>query len=166
MSRRFSLLAVVLLVAVVAIDLTPAFGQTATKRYLYMSTPDGAQKEGRSGNGILIFDIDNGHKFVRRINVPVFEEGLRGFAGNLKTHSLYFSTSNRRVGAFDLETDRVLWEKTYEAGADRSSVTLDGKKNLRPDGMVGSIRGRRPPGRRGGERRTPEAHSRRAAGTQ
>ena len=79
-----------------------AYGQAPTKRYLYMSTPDASQKEGRAGNGILIFDIDNGHKFVRRINVPIFEEGIRGFAGNLKTHSVYYSTSNRRVGAFDL----------------------------------------------------------------
>ena len=43
-----------------------AFGQSGTKRYLYLSMPDGAQKEGRSDPpGILIFDIDNGHKFVR-----------------------------------------------------------------------------------------------------
>ena len=80
-----------------------AYGQTPAKRYLYMSTPDASQKEGRAGNGILIFDIDNGHKFVRRVNIPIFEEGIRGFTGNLKTHSVYYSTSNRRVGAFDLE---------------------------------------------------------------
>ena len=40
---------------------------SAEKHYLYLSTPDGAQSEGRSGNGILIFDIDHGHKFVKRI---------------------------------------------------------------------------------------------------
>ncbi len=121
------------LIAVLSIAVA-AFGQPSTKRYLYMSTPDGAQKEGRSGNGILIFDIDDGHKLVRRINVPIFEEGLRGFTGNLKTHSVYYSTSNRRVGAFDLEKDRVVWEKTYELGADRSSITLDGKKIYVPTG--------------------------------
>ena len=39
---------------------TFAFGQSATKRYLYLSMPDGAQKEGRSDPPrILIFDIDN-----------------------------------------------------------------------------------------------------------
>lgn len=112
-----------------------AFGQGSTKRYFYMSTPDGAQKEGRSGNGILIFDIDNGHKLVRRIDVPIFEEGLRGFTGNLKAHSVYYSTSNRRVGSFDLEKERVVWEKTYEVGADRSSITLDGGKIYVPTGF-------------------------------
>jgi DNA-binding beta-propeller fold protein YncE len=99
-----------------------------------MSTPDGAQQEGRSGNGILIFDIDDGHRFVRRIDIPVFEEGIRGFTGNLRTHSVYFSTSNRRVGAFDLEKEQVVWNRTYEAGADRSSITLDGKKLYVPTG--------------------------------
>src|SRR5215510_9752068 len=96
-----------------------AFGQSPVKRYLYISTPDAAQANYRSGEGILVFDIDQGHKFVRRINIPAFKEGLRGFTGNLKTHSAYFSTSNRRVGAFDLETEKIVWDKTYEGGADR-----------------------------------------------
>ena len=129
MNRHLSLFA--LLFSVVAL----AFGQSATKRYLYLSMPDGAQKEGRSDPpGILIFDIDNGHKFVRRIDVPIFSEGLRGFAGNLKTHRVYFSSTNRRLGAFDLETEKIVWEKTYEAGCDRSSITMDGKKIYVPTG--------------------------------
>jgi DNA-binding beta-propeller fold protein YncE len=111
-----------------------AFSQSQTKRYLYMSTPDAAQKDYRSGQGILIFDIDDGHKFVRRIDIPAFKEGLRGFTGNLKTHTAYFSTSNRRVGAFDLETEKIVWNRFYEAGADRSSVTQDGKKVYVPTG--------------------------------
>jgi len=114
---------------------TLAFGQSGTKRYLYLSMPDGAQKEGRSDPpGILIFDIDNGHKFVRRIPIPAFSEGLRGFAGSLKTHRVYFGSTNRRLGAFDLETEKVVWEKTYEAGCDRSSITMDGKKLYVPTG--------------------------------
>jgi outer membrane protein assembly factor BamB len=111
-----------------------AVGQSGVKRYLYMSMPDGAQEPGRSGTGILIFDIDDGHKFVRRINIPIFEEGLRGFAGNLKMHRVYYSTTNHRLGAFDLETEKVVWEKTYDVGCDRSSVTLDGKKIYVPTG--------------------------------
>jgi putative pyrroloquinoline-quinone binding quinoprotein len=113
-----------------------------SKRYLYMSTPDASQENYKSGQGILVFDIDDGHKFVRRIDVPDFSEGLRGFTPNLKTRRAFFSTSNKRVGAIDLETGKVLWSRTYEAGADRSSVTLDGKKlyvptgwwDLKPDG--------------------------------
>ena len=106
----------------------------AAQRYLYMSTPDGAQTEGHSGNGIMVFDIDHGHRFVRRIEIPSFREGLRGFTGNAKTHRLYYSTTNRRLGCFDLETDRVVWERVFEAGCDRSSVTPDGKKIYVPTG--------------------------------
>src|SRR5207249_4413733 len=90
-----------------------------------------AQEEGRSNPpGILIFDIDNGHKLVRRIKVPIFAEGLRGFAGNLKMHRVYFSSTNHRVGAFDLETEKIVWEKTYDAGCDRSAVTMDSQQRI------------------------------------
>src|SRR5262245_53570676 len=109
-------------------------GAPTEAHYLYMSTPDGAQSEGRSGNGFLIFDIDNAHKLVRRVEIPSFKEGLRGFTGNAKTHRIYYSTTNRRLGCFDLETDKILWERQYEAGCDRSSVTLDGKKIYVPTG--------------------------------
>ena len=111
-----------------------AFGQSETRRYLYLSTPDGAQTEGRSGTGIMIFDIDDGHKFVRRIDIPIFKEGIRGFAGSLSAHSVFYSTSNRRLGRFDVETEKVVWEKTYAAGCDRSSITPDGKKIYVPTG--------------------------------
>lgn len=114
---------------------SPGAGESRTGRYLYLSTPDGAQKDGRSSPGILIFDIDDGHKFVRRIDIPIFEEGLRGFTGNLKTHSVYYSTTNRRLGAFDLETEKIVWEKTYDAGCDRSSITMDGQKLYVPTGF-------------------------------
>lgn len=110
----------------------PAYAQV--NRYLYISTPDGAQQQGRSGTGILVFDIDNNHKFVRRIDIPIFEEGLRGFTGNLETHCVYYSTTNRRLGCFDLETEKVVWEETYEAGCDRSSITIDGSKIYVPTG--------------------------------
>ena len=112
-----------------------AQNQSETKRFLYLSTPDAAQVEGQAqGAGILIFDIDNGHSLVRRIDIPVFEEGLRGFAANLETHSAYFSTQNPRIGAFDLETEQITWQQSHHLGSDRSSITLDGKKLYVPTG--------------------------------
>ena len=129
MKLTISLLAIFLSIA------TLAFGQSQTKRYLYISTPDAAQKNYVSGQGILVFDLDQGHKFVRRIDIPAFKGGLRGFTGNLKTHRAYFSISDgHRVGAFDLETEKVVWDKTFDAGADRSSITMDGKKIYVPTG--------------------------------
>ncbi|MEZ5327773.1 MAG: PQQ-binding-like beta-propeller repeat protein [Verrucomicrobiales bacterium] len=104
------------------------------RRYLYCSTPDGAQVEGKSGTGIVIFDIDNGHKFVRRIDIPIFMEGLRGFTGCTETKSLYYSTTNRRLGCFDLESEKVVWDKQYDRGCDRSCITPDGKRIYAPSG--------------------------------
>ena len=106
-----------------------------TQRYLYLSTPDAAQVEGQAeGAGILIFDIDDGHKLVRRIDIPAFEEGTRGLAGSLVNHSLYYSTQLPRIGAFDLETEQITWEQNYTLGSDRSSVTMDGSKVYVPTG--------------------------------
>lgn len=109
---------------------------SAVHRYLYLATPDGAQVESASGNGLLVFDIDDGFKFVRRIadtgmNVA---GGVRGLTGCLATHSLYYSTTSRRMGRFDLETDQVVWEHQYSGGCDRSAVTLDGRKIFAPTG--------------------------------
>ncbi len=106
----------------------------AENRFLYISTPDGAQEGGRSGNGILIFNMDDGFRFVRRIQIDHFKEGIRGFTGHAKTHRIYYSTTSRRLGCFDVETDRVLWEHLYPLGCDRSSVSGDGSKIYVPTG--------------------------------
>ena len=109
-------------------------GSEEVRRYLYMSTPDGAQKEGASGAGVLVFDIDNGHEFVRRHDIENFKEGLRGFTGCTATGKLYFSTTSRRLGCFDPVTGKVLWQKQYEGGCDRSCITTDGKTIYAPTG--------------------------------
>ena len=107
--------------------------EPAEKHLLYLSSPDGSQPGG-SGEGVLIFDIDDGHKFVRRIDVPIFKEGIRGFCPNAKTHRAFYSTTNHTLGCLDLETDKVVWEKKYPTGCDRAAVTPDGKKLYVPSG--------------------------------
>jgi outer membrane protein assembly factor BamB len=103
-------------------------------RYLYCATPDGAQAEGKSGTGIVIFDIDDGHKFVKRIGIPDFKEGIRGFTGCTATKRLYFGTTNKRMGCFDIESGKVVWNRTYDRGCDRSCITADGKTIYAPTG--------------------------------
>jgi DNA-binding beta-propeller fold protein YncE len=107
-------------------------GASAIKHYLYVSTPDASQED-RKEKGIFVFDIDDHHKFVRHIEIP-FKEGLRGFCGNAKRHAVYYSSTNRRLGAFDLETEKVLWEKQYDSGCDRACITPDGEKLYVPTG--------------------------------
>lgn len=106
----------------------------AVHRYLYLASPDGAQMENVSGKGILVFDIDAGFKFVRRIENENFAAGIRGMTGCLATQSLYYSTGARRLGRFDLETEKVVWDQVYSGGCDRSAVTLDGSKVFAPTG--------------------------------
>ena len=127
---RFALLTAILLSAA-----TLASADSDTRRYLYMSTPDGAQKEGRAeGNGILVFDIDDGHKLVRRIDVPIFEEGLRGFAGSLKTGYAYYSSTNRTLGAYDLVNEKKVWASSAEPFKTRvARAALFGTKQLTID---------------------------------
>jgi DNA-binding beta-propeller fold protein YncE len=111
-----------------------AFAAEPEKHYLYLSSPDGAQPGG-SGAGILVFDIDNGHRFVKRIDVPSFKDGgVRGFCANAKTHCAYYTTTTRLMGAFDLEAEKVAWEHRYEVGCDRAAVTPDGTKIYVPSG--------------------------------
>lgn len=114
--------------------LVPGVTAEETRHLLYMSTPDGAQGEGRSGEGILVFDIDNDHAFVKRIDLPVFKEGIRGFTGSAASKCVYYSTSSGTLGCYHLEQDKVLWQKTYNAGCDRSCITMDGKIIYVPTG--------------------------------
>lgn len=104
------------------------------RRYLYAATPDGAQTESASGMGILVFDIDAGFKLVRRITGPNLQGGVRGLTGSTESRALFYSTTDKRMGRLDLETDKVVWEKQFSGGCDRSSAMLDGSKIFAPTG--------------------------------
>jgi hypothetical protein len=108
--------------------------EDAVHRYLYLAVPDGAQMESASGQGLLVFDIDAGFKFVRRIALENVAGGVRGLTGCLATHSLYFSTTAKSMGRFDLEKDAVVWDRKLSGGCDRSAVMLDGSKVFAPTG--------------------------------
>jgi DNA-binding beta-propeller fold protein YncE len=87
-----------------------------------------------SGDGLLIFDIDHDFRFVRRVALGNLNGGVRGLTGCLASHSLYYSTTTQRMGRFDLETEKVVWEQQYTGGCDRSSAMLDGSKLFAPTG--------------------------------
>ena len=111
-----------------------ASAQSGTKRYLYLSMPDGAQKDAVPIPGILIFDIDNGHKLVRRINIPAFLPKAFGFRRQPQDASrlfLFHQSSRRRLR---LETEKIVWERPTTPAADRSAITMDGKKLYVPTG--------------------------------
>src|SRR5688572_9231966 len=113
MRRRFILTAVCL-IAVLSAAMP---GRTqSVQRFLYAALPGvgGGSNVNYGGTGILVFDIDNGHKFVKRVPLqgapppmgrsgPV-QEAIKGIAAHAETARLYVSTS-RRVAAYDLTTD-------------------------------------------------------------
>ena len=101
------------------------------RHFLYVAEPGIRNYVEYGGIGILVYDMDNGHEFVRRI--PTFDvpqgqkpENIKGIAANAKTGRVYISTP-KRVAAFDLATDRLLWNRIYEGGCDRMALSPDGR---------------------------------------
>ena len=100
-------------------------------RYLYVAAPGIRDELPYGGHGVLVFDIDHGHKFVRRIaSSGVDEKGkpinVKGVCASAATGRLYVSDIKTLI-CFDLKNDKILWEKSYEGGCDRMSITPDGK---------------------------------------
>ena len=102
------------------------------KHFLYVAVPGIRNEVEHGGVGVLVFDIDNGHKFVKRIPTWTVAEGqqpeeVKGIAANAKTGKLYISTT-KRLAAFDLLTEKKVWEKTYDGDCcDRMAVSPDGQ---------------------------------------
>lgn len=101
------------------------------RHLLYVAVPGIRNYVEYGGVGLLVYDIDAGYKFVKRI--PTWEvapgqepENVKGIAASAKTGRIYVSTI-KRVASFDLVTGAKLWEKTYDDGADRLAVSPDGK---------------------------------------
>ncbi|MEO6003772.1 MAG: hypothetical protein ABIZ04_09855 [Opitutus sp.] len=100
-------------------------------RFLYVATPGIRNYLEYGGHGVLVYDIDHAHALVRRIPFGGLDrEGkplnVKGICASAVTGRLYVSTIQSLI-CFDLATDQVLWEKTYDAGCDRMSITPDGK---------------------------------------
>jgi len=100
--------------------------------YLYAASPGIRNYLEYGGMGIVVFDIDDGYKFVKRI--PTWDapaagqeaENVKGIAASGKTGVVYVSTI-KRIGAFDAMSGNKLWDKTYDGGVDRISLSPDGK---------------------------------------
>jgi len=111
------------------------------QRFIYAALPGvgGGNNMNYGGAGIVVFDIDHGHQFVKRIPlqgvVPdgARQEAIKGIAANAETARLYVSTS-RRVAAYDLLTDKLVWEQSYDSrGTDRIALSPDGKTLYAPE---------------------------------
>jgi hypothetical protein len=112
-----------MLLAVLLLVPATTWGQTAaTERKLLYVALD---------NRIKIFDIADGHRFVRSIELPGHARSP-GLQASIVRQLLYISyldspQGGARLLAIDLRTDQLVWSKPYP-GADAISVTADGKK--------------------------------------
>ena len=124
---------------------TTAQVQTATTQgdnqglnghFLYVATPGIRDYLGYGGHGLVVFDIDNNHQFVKRIPTKGYHPdgrpaNVKGVAVSQPLNSIYISTlySLQRI---DLETEKLLWEVPYAGGCDRMSISPDGKTMYLP----------------------------------
>src|SRR3989454_2884756 len=104
---------------------------TAERDFLYVATPGIRDYLEYGGHGILVFDIADGHRFVKRLpSAGVDEQGhplnVKGICASAKTQRLYVSTI-RTLMCFDLVSGKLLWERPYEGGCDRMALSPDGQ---------------------------------------
>lgn len=132
--RTLRHLIVVFCIALVGI--TSSAEPAAERHLLYVAVPGIRDDVKRGGTGILVFDIDHDHQFVRRIAVPALGDmkhgnAAKGVCASAATGRLYVSTP-KDLTCLDLNTDKVLWFKTYDSGCDRMSISPDGKVIYEP----------------------------------
>src|SRR4029078_10473268 len=83
------------------------------RHLLYVASPGTRNYTEYGGVGVLVFDIDSGYRFVRRIPTwPVVEgkpaENVKGIAASARTGRIYV-TSLTRVIAIDAVTGKTIW---------------------------------------------------------
>ena len=108
-----------------------AASQPGEQRFLYVAVPGIRNYLEYGGHGVVVFDIDHGHRFVRRIPAKgLAADGkpmnVKGTAACAATRRLYVSTLTS-LTCFDLMTDKIVWEKSYEGGCDRMALSPDGQ---------------------------------------
>lgn len=83
-------------------------------------------------SGISVYDINRGHRLVRRIELP----GTGGYMGIAASAALgrLFLTSHQQdeLLSIDLANDKIVWRKTLGKYADSMAITPDGQRLYLP----------------------------------
>lgn len=104
--------------------------EPAVQRLLYVAAPGVRNYLEYGGHGLIVFDIDHGHRFVKRIPTgglgadgqPLNVKGICAHAG---TQRIYISTLES-LQSLDLVSETLLWERKYPGGCDRMALSPDG----------------------------------------
>jgi hypothetical protein len=128
--RRTMFRTIAALSALAALPCGARAGDGDVQRRLYVAVPGVRDYLEYGGHGLLVFDIDNGHKFVKRIPTGGVDENgkprnVKGICANATTKRIYISTTHT-LECLDLVTEKMLWEKPYPDGCDRMSMAPDG----------------------------------------
>ena len=118
--------------ALVLLILRPALNAALPDgRYLYVSAPGIRNYLEYGGHGLLVFDMDHGHRFVKRIPIGGVDPAgkpinIKGVCASAKTGRIHLTTLGTLM-SLDLVSEKLLWEKPYEGGCDRMALSPDGK---------------------------------------
>lgn len=125
MHRRTSHLAVLVLCWCAT-----AHGEPPSSRMLYVVCPGIRDYQEFGGAGVLVFDIDDGHKFVKRIDTDASKvakpRNVKGVVASPVTGKMHFTTPEA-LYCVDLATGKTDWGKELPQGCDRLAATPDGK---------------------------------------
>src|SRR3569833_16655 len=108
----------------------------AVRHCLYVAVPGIRDYLGYGGHGLLVFDMDHGHRFVKRITTKGFHpdgkpSNVKGIAVSLPLNRIYISTLET-LQRIDLVTGKIIWEKKIDKGCDRMAISPDGKTMYLP----------------------------------
>ena len=118
------------LAAALAAPLAAHAREDRLRRFLYVVCPGVRDYLQFGGAGLLVFDLDDGHKFVRRIPTSASSaakpRNVKGVVASPATGKLHFTTPEA-LYSVDLGTGKTDWGKELPQGCDRLAATPDGK---------------------------------------
>jgi DNA-binding beta-propeller fold protein YncE len=114
----------------------PGQSPTGARRLLYVAVPGIRNYLEYGGHGLLVFDIDRGHQFVKRIRTRGLDANgkplnVKGVCASSQTGRIYISTT-QTLTSIDLVTEQVAWERSYEGGCDRMAIAPHGRNIYLP----------------------------------
>ena len=123
--------------AAAAIVLPAAKLSAAAERHLlYIAEPGIRNYVEYGGVGVLVYDIDDGYKFVKRI--PTWSVAERAASRRTSRASPparrpagSTSAPSDASAASIFATEKMVWERELEGGCDRMAISPDGKIDVR-----------------------------------